>query len=121
MPGWHELPARELRGVATYVQSLGEPEAVLEILSPSERESAQKLYATNCQNCHGIAGGPGTLAASVVPLPTNFREIRPTRVYAEKVLAEGIVGTSMASQKTKLGDEERRLLARFVRTLYLPE
>jgi cbb3-type cytochrome c oxidase subunit I len=121
MPGWHELPARELRGVATYIQSLGEPEASQEILSPSERDMAQKLFAANCQNCHGIAGVPGTLAASVVPLPTNFREIRPTRAYAEKVLAEGVIGTSMASQKTKFSDEERRLLARFVRTLYVPE
>ena len=123
MPSWHELPARELRGVATYVQTLGEPEKSreAEILSPSEVESARKLYSTNCQNCHGAAGEPGKLAASVVPLPTNFRAIRPTRAHAEKVLAEGVVGTSMASQKAKLTEPERRLLARFLRTLYVPD
>ena len=39
--------------------------------------------------------------------------------YAEQVLAEGIIGTSMASFRAKLSEPERRLLARFVRTLYV--
>jgi len=88
-------------------------------LSAAETEQARGLYLKNCQSCHGPDGG-GNVASStaVVPAPTSFRRVRPTLKYAEQVLAGGLPGTAMTPWKDKLSETDRRLLARYVRTLY---
>jgi cytochrome c oxidase cbb3-type subunit 2/cytochrome c oxidase cbb3-type subunit I/II len=120
MPGWHDLPANELRALAVYVRSLEVPASQKEAgLSPAEMEQARPLFLKNCQNCHGAnGGGPSFAATAVVPAPTNFRRIQPTSGYAEKVLADGVPGTAMTPWKDKLSTADRRLLARYVRTLF---
>ena len=57
----------------------------------------------------------------MVPAPTAFRRIRPTFDYAESVLANGVPGTAMTPWKDKLSEADRRLLARYVRTLFAEE
>ncbi len=134
MPGWHDLPANDLRALAAYAHSLEELPTPTEMLLPLFAENAPKplqdrltadhakgreLYLKNCQNCHGPdGGGNATYATSVVPAPTNFHRIRPTTKYAMQVLADGVPGTAMTSWKDKLSDADRGLLARYVRTLY---
>jgi mono/diheme cytochrome c family protein len=57
----------------------------------------------------------------VVPAPTSFRRVRPTLKYAEQVLAGGVAGTAMTPWKDKLSEADRRLLARYVRSLFAEE
>jgi cytochrome c oxidase cbb3-type subunit I/II len=123
MHGWHDLPVGELRALAVFVQSLEERDDRRdEVLSPSELARAKSLYTANCAACHGAdGGGNGRSAGSVVPPPTNFQQIRPTRRYSERVLAEGVPGTAMVPWKDKLSEDERRLLARFMHELYRGE
>ncbi len=125
MPGWSDLSTNELRGLTAHVRSLGEdadriPPA--DLLNTSEQEQAVALYGKNCSTCHGSDGGGNTGSrGTMAPAPTNFQLIRPALKYADLVLAEGIPGTSMPPWKEKLRPEERRLLARYIRSLYRPE
>jgi cytochrome c oxidase cbb3-type subunit I/II len=122
MPGWHDLPANDLRALAAYVRSLEEQVPEAEKLSAGEMEQARGLYLKNCQSCHGPDGGGNFSAATaVVPAPTSFRRVRPTLKYAEQVLAGGVAGTAMTPWKEKLSEADRRLLARYVRTLFAEE
>jgi cbb3-type cytochrome c oxidase subunit I len=119
MPGWHELSAADLLALAAHVRALGPLLADPDEEGPlpkSEHEKAEGLYEKNCSSCHGSTR---TLrpAGSVAPVPTDFRRVRPTRVYAEKVLAEGVPSTTMPPwPDNKLTEPERKLLARYVRS-----
>jgi mono/diheme cytochrome c family protein len=118
MPDWHELSGNDLRGLAAYVRSLeiasGEKD-----LSPTEREHARKLFATNCAACHGSDGeGNGRSASTLAPAPTSFRDVRPTQAYAEQIVMEGVPGTAMPPWKSKLSEADRRLLGSYIRTLF---
>jgi cbb3-type cytochrome oxidase subunit 1/mono/diheme cytochrome c family protein len=124
MPGWSELPANDLRALAAYVRSL-EPErppaSEAPPLNGEEGATAEKLYVTNCATCHGPQGrGDGTAAGALAPRPTDFRHERPSLDYAEDVLVRGVPGTAMPPWRDRLGAEQRRLLARYVRSLYQP-
>jgi cbb3-type cytochrome c oxidase subunit I len=124
MPSFHELPAAELSSLVAYVRSLEPASATPEekdILAKAERENAEKLYGKNCVSCHGYQGrGDGLSAAALAPRPTNFQQEQPTPAYAEKALAQGVPGTSMPPWQEKLNADERRLLVRYVRSLYQP-
>jgi mono/diheme cytochrome c family protein len=124
MPSFHELPAAELSSLVAYVRSL-EPEATAseekDVLTKGERENAEKLFGKNCVSCHGYQGrGDGLSAAALAPRPTNFQQEQPTPAYAERALAQGVPGTSMPPWQEKLNADERRLLVRYVRSLYQP-
>jgi cbb3-type cytochrome c oxidase subunit I len=122
MPAWRDLPAGELRALAVFVQSLAADSRPAEPLAAGELAEARRLFTRDCLACHGPDGGgnPGS-ASSVAPAPTNFRQVRPMQEHAEQVLADGVPGTTMPPWKGKLSAAERRLLARYVRTLYQPE
>jgi cbb3-type cytochrome oxidase cytochrome c subunit/mono/diheme cytochrome c family protein len=121
MPAWNELTSNELRALAVYVQTLAVAETPAEPLSKPEKEQARYLYQRNCAACHGVDGaGAGESAGSVVPAPTAFRLVRPTREFIERTLENGIPGTAMTSWR-KLSDVERRLLAAYLQTLYQPD
>jgi mono/diheme cytochrome c family protein len=122
MPGWHELTANDLRALAAHVRSLESkhPQAKPELsLSPGEQVNAEKLYVKNCAMCHGRQGrGDGAAAGALAPKPTDFRQERPSLDYAEDVLAQGVPGTAMPPWRDRLDAEQRRLLARYARSLY---
>ncbi len=122
MPGWNELPANDLRrwrhtSVRSNEQRTG---AKLDTaLSPLERPRAEMLYLKNCATCHGPKGQrDGIGAAALAPTPTNFGHVRPSLDYAEDVLAGGVPGTAMPPWRDRLDAAQRRLLARYVRSLY---
>jgi mono/diheme cytochrome c family protein len=119
MSGWHDLPANDLRALAAFVHSVGEAPTPDPPLTDADLEHARKLYATNCQSCHGPDGaGNVTAATAVVPAPASFRRVRPTQSYAVQVLTNGIPGTAMTPWREKLSEEDRYLLARYVRSFY---
>ncbi len=123
MPGWHDLPANDLRALAAYVRSLDaeRPEAKMVPLSAGELSRATKLYGVNCAMCHGSQGqGNGSAAAALAPGPTDFWHVRPSLSYAENVLADGVPGTAMPPWGDKLDPAERILLAHYVRSFYHP-
>jgi cbb3-type cytochrome c oxidase subunit I len=124
MPGWSELSATDLRALAAFIRSLEprSPQVSEAALLPDEdRAAAEKLYVTNCSTCHGVEGrGNGLAAGALAPRPTDFRHVRPSPDYAEDVLARGVPGTAMPPWRDKLDAEQRRLLARYVRSLYQP-
>jgi cytochrome c oxidase cbb3-type subunit I/II len=123
MPGWHDLPANELRALAAYVRSLEaeRPPAKKAPLSADELSKAKTLYGKNCAMCHGGQGQADSIAAAALaPSPTDFWQVRPSLSYAEEVLAGGVPGTAMPPWGTKLDATERNLLAHYVRSLYQP-
>ncbi len=124
MPPFNDLSVADLRGLTAFVQSLEsvppgdkeEPE-----LTDDEHTQAQALFVKNCSACHGYEGrGNGLSSTTMAPAPTDFGRERPTRAYAERILADGVPGTAMPPWKDKLTEEERRLLAGLVRSLYRP-
>jgi cbb3-type cytochrome c oxidase subunit I len=121
MPDWHELPANDLRALAAYVRSLERegPQAGVTSLSTKELIQAAKLYGQSCARCHGPDGrGDGAAADALAPQPTDFGQERPTLSYAEDVLTTGVPGTAMPPWSDRIDVGERRLLARYVRSLY---
>jgi cbb3-type cytochrome c oxidase subunit I len=123
MPGWHELPANDLRALAVHVRSLAgerlEAQSELPLLR-EEQVQAETLYAKNCAVCHGTQEHPGIGAGALAPTPTDFRQERPSQSYAEDVLTHGVPGTAMPPWSDRLSERERGLLARYVRSLYQP-
>jgi cbb3-type cytochrome oxidase cytochrome c subunit/cytochrome c553 len=118
MPPWRQLDKSDLAAVAAYVQSLQSP-VTTPSLSPPDLDAASKLFAANCVSCHGAqGGGDGPAAGGLKPSPVNFHRRQPTADRAQSVIERGIPGTSMPAWKNRLSDEERRLLARYVLSLY---
>jgi cytochrome c oxidase cbb3-type subunit I/II len=122
MPDWHELSTNDLRALAAYVLSLeAKPTSATRssLLTDAEQTEAGKLYTISCARCHGPQGrGDGIGAGALAPRPTDFGQVRPNLAYAEEVLARGVPGTAMPPWEGRLDDQQRRLLARYVRSLY---
>ena len=118
MPPWRQLDKADLIAVTAYVQSLQAPVATVS-LSPSDLDAASRLFAANCVSCHGDHGaGDGPAAGGLKPSPVNFHVRQPTADRALSVIEQGIPGSSMPAWKNQLSDDERRLLARYVVSLY---
>lgn len=95
--------------------------------TPQPPPNSIALYARHCAQCHGDRGdGAGLTAASLWPLPRNFREGRfrlvttqngiPTDDDLLAVLRNGIPGSSMPAFG-HLGEPELRALIERVRAL----
>jgi cytochrome c oxidase cbb3-type subunit 2/cytochrome c oxidase cbb3-type subunit I/II len=118
MPPWNELPAADLRGLLAYIQSLRLKDAP-EQLPSEDLQKASNLYRIQCAVCHGLAGdGNGPAGGRLAPRPTAFQHVRPSQQSAERALETGLPGTAMPKWSRKLTTEERKLLARYVRSLY---
>ncbi len=84
-------------------------------------ENAKKIFAAQCQSCHGADGkGDGPLAAGLDPLPTNFHEpdkadgLSPFQAF--NTIKLGVEGTSMMAF-SDLTEEETWDLAFYILTL----
>ena len=118
MPPWRQLDKSDLVEVTAYVESL-EAQVTPVSLSSQELDAASKLFADNCVSCHGEhGGGDGAAAGGIKPSPVNFHVRQPSPERAWTVIERGIPGSSMPAWKGKLSDDQRSLLARYVRSLY---
>jgi mono/diheme cytochrome c family protein len=118
MAAWSDLPSGDLRGLVAYLGTLAPNERPAD-LAGGERATATAIYVKQCAVCHGQTGaGDGPTAWSLAPVPTNFREVRPTMEYALAALENGVRGTAMPRWGPKLSADERSLLARYIRSFY---
>ena len=119
MPAWRAHPAEDRAAIAQAVRALrasdvAEPDLPVHLL-----ELGQRVYAANCQQCHGERGdGAGTAAESLPVAPASFRRQRPTLPESLRVLRNGIEGTSMAPWTSRLADAELVAVAHYVRSFY---
>ena len=120
MPSWRGLPQADLGALAAYVQSL-HPPAKADEISPVSLQRGNQVFLQNCAPCHGASGdGQGTAAAALLPEPANFQSKQPDADYILQVLSEGIPGTGMPAWNNQISESDRRALAGFVRSLFIP-
>jgi len=93
---------------------------------PSSADTA-RLYARNCQQCHGMIGaGDGPMSNMMEPRPRDYRHgvfkfssvsspARPRRADLRRTLEHGLPGTQMAAWREILGTGEREALIDRVR------
>jgi cbb3-type cytochrome c oxidase subunit I len=118
MPPWRQLDKSDLTAVTAYVGSL-EAQVTPVSMSSQELDAASKLFAANCVSCHGEQGaGDGAAAGGIKPSPVNFHVRQPSPERAWTVLEQGIPGSSMPAWQNRLNENDRHLLARYVRSLY---
>jgi mono/diheme cytochrome c family protein len=100
------------------VQSLQAPITMVS-MSPQDLDAASKLFAANCVSCHGEHGdGDGPAAGALKPSPVNFHVRQPTADRAWSAIERGIPGSSMPAWKNRLSNDERRLLVKYVQSMY---
>lgn len=118
MPAWRNLPSNDVFALVEFVQTLGKSERVSAKKVEADHE-AKTLYKENCSSCHGTAGdGMGVVAPGLNRPPSDFWLVQPNLAYAEKVIAEGVPGSSMPPWKHQLSEKQRKMLAVYVRTFY---
>jgi len=89
----------------------------------------RNLYMRHCLHCHGVSGdGNGPTAQYLNPRPRDYRSgklkftstistEKATREDIERILFNGIPGTSMPSFKLKLIDDDMSAVVEYVRFL----
>jgi mono/diheme cytochrome c family protein len=88
-------------------------------MSRQDLGRAAKLYASNCVSCHGDrGGGDGPAAGALKPSPANFHVRQPSAERAWAAIEQGIPGSSMPAWKSRLSDDQRRLLVKYVQSMY---
>lgn len=124
MPAWRDLPPKDVQALVVYVSSFPEEDnddypVVAESIDHTD---ARKIFAEKCVSCHGTQGeGNGPAAAALERPPTNFAELQPSFEDALDVLEVGVPGTSMPPWKEQISKEDRKKLARYVRSFFRDE
>jgi mono/diheme cytochrome c family protein len=114
------LPQPDLSALAAYVGNLHQPGKV-DHVSPASLQRGNQLFLQNCAPCHGASGdGKGTAANALLPEPANFKLKQPDFKYVLQVVSDGIAGTGMPSWKAQISDQDRKALADYVRSLFVP-
>jgi cytochrome c oxidase cbb3-type subunit I/II len=118
MPPWRQLDKDDLGDVMAFARSVQSKEVAVSATS-EHFVAAKRIYDANCTSCHGETGrGDGPAAGALKPAPVNFHVRQPSPQRAWDVLNDGVPGTSMPSWKSKLNEEEIRLLVPYVRQFY---
>ena len=119
MPAWRDYAERDLRDIVVYIQRLPRAKDSDTLLNEAELTQVRTLFGQNCSSCHGEQGdGLGPAAAALAPAPANFHIEQPSSERALEVLAHGVPGSAMPGWSGQLADGDRRLLARYVRSLF---
>ncbi len=120
MPSWPTLAARD--AVVAYTIGLARRDELPEQArwaAPSQlQEAGRRVYVMHCTRCHGNEGdGKGPEADRYYPRPASFLEMRPSYAAGERVLRNGVPGTSMPAWPL-LTDAEVQALTYYIRSLY---
>lgn len=120
MPAWRDLPAADLASLVTHVQTLHtQPVDAGVLASTATLARGATVYAANCVNCHGVNGdGHGPAAMALLPRPADLTHKQPDASLVQRVLNEGVPGTSMPPWPGVSG-ADRQAVAAFVRSLYI--
>ena len=121
MPAWRDHPTENIAALVDVVLSQstvsGETGA-----ATADLQLGEQIYAANCAECHGDAGGGDGYAANDLPIrPTDFRGERPSLGESIRVLRNGIEGTSMAPWTDRLNDEELVAVAHYIRDFFVAD
>jgi mono/diheme cytochrome c family protein len=118
MPAWRDHQVDDLASIAHVVRSFHV--AAEESAPPAPlAELGARVYADNCVQCHGPAGGgDGPAIAELRVAPTNFRLVRPSLAESLRALRGGVDGTQMAPWTDRLSDAELVAVAYHVRGLF---
>jgi cbb3-type cytochrome oxidase subunit 1/cbb3-type cytochrome oxidase cytochrome c subunit len=121
MPAWRDHSPENLAALVETVRSLatpaGDPEPSAEQLALGER-----VYVSNCAECHGDNGGGDGYAADSLPIaPTDFHGERPSLGENIRVIRNGVQGTSMAAWTDRVNDDEILAVAHYVRQFFVGE
>ena len=117
MQAWPDYPPDDLAALTGVVQRfhVGQDAAVPDSLLAT----GERVYVTNCVQCHGRDGrGDGPAAGELTIAPTNFRTQRPSMNSSLRAMREGVRGTRMASWTGRLSESEIVAVAAYVRSLY---
>ncbi len=119
MPAWRELKATDLASLVMHVQTLHtQPIDVGNLANSATLARGASVYAVNCVSCHGINGdGNGPAAKALVPRPADLTHKQPDASLVQRVLTQGVAGTSMPPWPG-LSDADRQAVTAFVRSLY---
>jgi mono/diheme cytochrome c family protein len=118
MPAWRDHQVDDLASIAHIVRSFHVP-AEEPPPPPALAELGARVYAENCVQCHGPAGGAdGPAIAELRVAPTNFRRVRPSLAESLRALRSGVDGTQMAPWTDRLSDAELVAVAYHVRGLF---
>lgn len=87
----------------------------------SSAEAGERVYRSNCLNCHGTKGkGDGPIASSLTPAPANLRNPITQNKDNEallQVIQNGKTGTSMPAWKNDLSAQQILDVLAYLRTL----
>lgn len=95
--------------------------------TPEKLDAGKALYTANCQFCHGYAGrGDGVDAAGLLPAPPDFHDPEFYGAWKDGDwfwrVSESLPLRAMPKWKTWFNDEQRWLIANYVRyVLALPD
>ena len=110
----------DVAALAGYVGQLAPPAQTAPGEIATHALDPRRLYEENCANCHGATGAADGIAAAPLPRPpTNFQHAQPSADAAFRIITEGVPGAAMPPWKTKLTDDERKILAEYVRTFFV--
>ena len=118
MPAWRDLEEGDRAMLANYVVSLHQrtPEPSL---PPDILDLGDRVYRTDCTQCHGEhGGGDGSAVSELQMVPTNFQLTQPSMAESLRALRNGVEGTQMAPWTGRLNEAELSAVAYYVRTLF---
>jgi len=118
MPAWRDLPAADRAALAAVVRRFSALTPAPPVAA-AELVLGQAVYAEHCSSCHGDRGaGDGFAAAELPVAPTDFRGRQASAAEVQRILREGVAGTSMAPWTDRLDPGERAAVAAYVRSLF---
>jgi cytochrome c oxidase cbb3-type subunit 2/cytochrome c oxidase cbb3-type subunit I/II len=118
MQAWRDHSLDDLASLATVVRAF-QLERRDPPLPDTQIETGRRVYADNCEQCHGPdGGGDGWAAAELAIAPTDFGRQRPSIAHSVAVVRDGVEGTRMAPWTSRLTEEEIAAAALYVRELF---
>ena len=121
MPAWRDHPSQHIAALVEVVLSQSTVSGETGTAA-ADLQLGEQIYAANCAECHGAAGGGDGYAANDLPIrPTDFRGERPSLGEGIRVLRSGIEGTSMAPWTDRLNDEELVAVAHYIRGFFVAD